>query len=145
MTETQRPVTVTENGRTTYAQTVRIGQHLLTADEPQASGGQDAGPSPYEYLLAGLGACTIMTIRMYAQRHNWPLIRTTVELRHEKVTSPSGSAINDQFHRVIHLEGELTDQQRSRILEIAEHCPVGGTLRHGAIIDTAPAGNLDGA
>jgi putative redox protein len=139
MTETQGPVKVIEDGRLAYAQTVVIGRHVLTADEPQARGGQNAGPSPYDYLLAGLGACTVITLRMYAKRHQWPLIRTSIDLWHEKIPSAGGSAVADCFHRVIHLEGELTDQQRSRLLQIAGHCPVSETLSHAAMIDTALA------
>jgi putative redox protein len=119
-----------------YAQTVTIGRHVLTADEPKSRGGQDAGPSPYDYLLAGLGACTIITVRTYIQRHNWPLIRTTVDLWHEKVPQADGTAMTDLFHRVINLEGGLTDEQRSRLLQIAEHCPVSKTLSHAAMVDT---------
>jgi uncharacterized OsmC-like protein len=144
MTETQRPVTVMEDGKVAYAQRVVIGPHGLAADEPPARGGQDAGPSPYEYLLAGLGACTVITIRMYAQRHNLPLIRTTVELRHEKTPSAGGAVTTDHFRRIIHLEGDLTDEQRLRIVQIAEHCPVSETLHHAAIVDTALAGPAPG-
>jgi putative redox protein len=140
MIEAPRPVTVTEDGSVAYKQSVVIGRHSLTADEPQARGGLDAGPSPYDFLLAGLGACTVITIRMYVQRHQWPLIRTTVELWHEKIALAGSLAPADNFRRVIHLEGELTDEQRSRILRIAEHCPVSQTLQHAAIVDTHLAG-----
>jgi uncharacterized OsmC-like protein len=139
MSETHDVVNVAEDGGIAYAQTVTIGRHVLTADEPLSRGGQDAGPSPYDYLLAGLGACTVITLRMYVQRHDWPLIRTTVELWHEKVPPAAGVTITDRFHRVIRLEGELTDEQRSRLLQMAEHCPVSLTLRRAAMIDTALA------
>jgi putative redox protein len=140
MIETQKPVTVREDGTAAFAQTVTIGRHLLMADEPLARGGQDTGPSPYDYVMAGLGACTVITIRMYAQRHQWPLVRTTVAVWHEKISPAAGSAMRDQFRRVIHLEGELTGEQRSRLLQIAEHCPVSATLRNAAIVETALAG-----
>src|SRR3984893_126498 len=81
MSETQQGVvTVAESGSGPYSQLVHAGRHVLSADEPEASGGHDVGPSPYEYLLAGLGACTAMTLRSYVERHNWGLRRTTVEL-----------------------------------------------------------------
>ncbi len=135
MSETPSLVTVVEVSGAAYAQTVTIGRHALTADEPVARGGQDAGPSPYDLLLAGLGACTVITIRMFVQRHNWPLIRTTVDLGHEKVPSGSGT-MTDHFSRVIHFEGELTEEQRARLLQVSEHCPVSETLRHAASVDT---------
>jgi putative redox protein len=140
MNEATKPVTVAEDGGVPYAQTVTVGRHMLAADEPQSRGGQDAGPSPYDFLLAGLGTCTVITVRMYAQRHNCPLIRTTVDLWHEKIPSPAGNTPTDCVHRVIHLEGELTEEQRSKLLQMAEHCPVSQTLRHAAMIDTTLAG-----
>jgi putative redox protein len=139
VSETRGLVTVTEEGSAAYAQTVRIGRHILRADEPQSRGGQDAGPSPYDYLLAGLGACTVVTVRMYAERHDWPLVRTAVDLWHEKIPPAGNTATTDCFHRVIHFQGELTEEQRSRLLQIAEHCPVSQTLRHAAIVETKAA------
>ena len=138
MSGAQNIVTVAEDGGVAFAQTVTIGRHVMAADEPQSRGGQDAGPSPYEWVLAGLGTCTAITVRMYAERHNWPLARTTVELSHEKVPS-AGASATDHFHRVIRFEGELTEEQRSRLLQIAEHCPVSETLRHAAVVDTIAA------
>jgi putative redox protein len=135
MSETQAQVTVTESG-TLYAQAVTAGRHVLTADEPLAKGGRDAGPSPYEYVLAGLGACTLITMRMYADRHKWPLSRAKVELWHEKVPETGGAPTSDRFRRIIYLEGGLVEEQRSRLLEIAEHCPVSETLRRASSVDT---------
>src|SRR5258707_5733900 len=77
-------VTVAESGSGPYSQLVHAGRHVLSADEPEGSGGRDKGPSPYEYLLAGLGACTAMTLRLYVERHNLGLRRTTVQLWHAK-------------------------------------------------------------
>lgn len=122
-------VSVVESGNGPYAQFVSVGHHVLGADEPETLGGRDMGPSPYEYLLAGLGACTAMTLRMYAARHAWPLERISIELRHDKVATPASSQKIDEFERVITLEGRLTDEQRTRLLEIAEKCPVSQTLR----------------
>ena len=139
MSETQAQVTVSESGAP-YAQAVIVGRHVLTADEPLSQGGRDVGPSPYEYVLAGLGACTLITMRMYADRHKWPLNRARVELWHEKVPATGGAPASDRFRRIIHLEGDLVEEQRSRLLQIAEHCPVSETLRRVSSVDTTLAG-----
>jgi putative redox protein len=137
MSETrQGMVTVAESGSGPYSQLVHAGRHVLSADEPDASGGHDVGPSPYEYLLAGLGACTAMTLRSYVERHNWGLRRTTVELWHETRAAADGKSMIDHFHRAIHLDGDLVEEQRLRLLEIAERCPVSQTLRRSFIIDS---------
>jgi putative redox protein len=138
MSEMQMRVAVTESG-VPYAQTVVAGRHVLAADEPISKGGGDKGPSPYEYLLAGLGACTLMTMRMYADRHKWPLGHAKVELWHEKVAATGTGPKTDRFYRIIHLKGELTEEQRLRLLEIAEHCPVSETLRRASSIHTTLA------
>ena len=138
MTEMQSRVTVTESG-VPYAQAVIIGRHVLAADEPISQGGRDAGPSPYEYLLAGLGACTLITMRMYADRHEWPLGSAKVELWHEKVPATATAPKSDRFHRIIYLEGELAEDQRLKLLQIAEHCPVSETLRRASTIHTSLA------
>lgn len=138
MSETQAHVTVSESGAP-YAQAVTAGRHVLTADEPLSQGGRDAGPSPYEYVLAGLGACTLITMRMYADRHKWPLAHAKVELWHQKVAATGGAPTTDRFHRIIYLEGELIEEQRSRLLQIAEHCPVSETLRRTSILGTTLA------
>jgi putative redox protein len=137
MTET-RPgvIIVAESGSGPYSQLVHAGRHILSADESEASGGDDVGPSPYEYLLAGLGACTAMTLRFYVDRHNWGLRQTTVELWHEKRPTPDGKSMIDHFHRAIHLDGDLTEEQRLRLLDIAERCPVSQTLRRSSAIDS---------
>jgi putative redox protein len=122
-------VRVVESGNGPYAQFVTAGHHVMGADEPETLGGKDTGPSPYEYLLAGLGACTAMTVRMYAQRHGWPLVRTTVALRHETVTAATGTGTIDRFERILSFEGNLSPEQSARLLAIAERCPVSLTLR----------------
>jgi putative redox protein len=142
MSEGQTQVVVADNGGAPYSQSVTIGRHVLTADEPPSRGGRDSGPSPYEYLLAGLGACTAITLRMYAERHSWPLRHTEVKLRHEKVVLPDATSATDLFHRVIHLDGDLTEEQRARLFQVAERCPVSETLRHVAVIDTKLADAL---
>jgi putative redox protein len=129
-------VTVAENGSGRYSERVNAGRHVLLADEPAARGGQDTGPSPYEFLLAALGACTAITLRMYVERLNWTLRRATVELQHKKMLAPDGASTIDCFQRIISLEGDLTDEQRLKLLEIADKCPVSETLRHAAMVDS---------
>ena len=137
MPETQQiVVTVTESGSGPYSQLVHAGRHVLSADEPPAHGGHDVGPSPYEFLSAGLGACTAMTLRAYVRRHNWGLSRTTVNVRHEKLVASDGTSTVDRFHRTIHLDGDLTEQQRLSLLQIAERCPVSDTLRRSSIVES---------
>jgi putative redox protein len=142
MSGTQNLVTVAESGSWPYSQRVTVGRHVLSADEPESVGGHDTGPSSYEFLLAGLDACTAITLRMYAERHNWALRRTTVELQQEKIPTVDGTSKIDHFHRIIYLEGDLTEEQRLRLFEIAEKCPVSETLRHAAIVESKLAGAL---
>ena len=116
-----RSVTVrTSEGK--FQQSIDIGPHRLTGDEPVDFGGADRGPSPYEYLLAALGTCTSMTIKMYADRKGWPLEAVNVEL--------SAGKRDDAWavKRSIRLEGDLTEEQRGKLLEIANKCPVHKTL-----------------
>jgi putative redox protein len=108
--------------------------HALVADEPTAYGGTDRGPSPYEYLLAALGACTGMTLQMYARRKKIPLHKAIVRLSHQKIHAADCAACEandgkiDRIEREVELIGDLSDEQRRRMLEIAERCPVHKTL-----------------
>jgi uncharacterized OsmC-like protein len=117
-----------------FAQVIFAGRHLLTADEPESAGGTDTGPSPYDLLLAALGACTSITVGMYARRKGWPLEEVTVHLRHSKIHAEDCAECEtkqgwlDRIERDIHFAGPLTDEQRSRLLEIANKCPVHRTL-----------------
>jgi putative redox protein len=117
-----------------YMQTARTGRHSLTVDEPTAVGGNDAGPGPYEYLLMGLGGCTAMTLRMYAEMKGLPLERVRVRLSHRKIHAQDCTDCAtkegkiDEISREITLEGELSQEQRERLLEIANRCPVHRTL-----------------
>ncbi len=115
-------VVVSENGQGRYQQEVRAGQHRLIADEPAEMGGNDAGPAPFDFLMSGLGACTSMTLRMYAERKELPLTGISVELQHEKIEIDGSK--RDQISRSIRLDGPLNDEQRQRMLEIAGKCPV---------------------
>jgi len=129
-----RAVTVTESDDGPYAQLVTVGPHVISADEDETFGGRDSGPSPYEFLMAGLGACTAMTLRLYATRHGWPLQKMSVVLRHAKMPSADGEAKVDRFERLIYLTGDLTSQQRGRLLEIADKCPVSQTLQRPSLV-----------
>lgn len=131
-------VLVAENGLGPYAQSVTVGRHRLRADEPVSVGGNDTGPGPYDLLLAGLGACTAMTIRMYAQRKDLPLDRVAVRLKHRKIHASDcadcetrGGKV-DVIEREVELTGDLDPPTRDRLLEIADKCPVHRTL-HGEI------------
>lgn len=126
-------VTEAEDGH--YKAHVVVGRHHLLADEPAEVGGEDAGPSPYDLVSAALGACTTMTMRMYAERKAWPLDRVKVELRHSKIHAEDCDHCEektgkiDRIERVIHIEGDaLDDDQRHRLFEIANKCPVHRTL-----------------
>ena len=140
MTQNNHPssVSVGENGLGRYQQSVRIGRHSLLADEPVAVGGEDAGPAPYDYLLAALGACTSMTLRMYAEIKKLPLTAINVELTHEKIEI-EGQGKVDRIERTITLDGDLSPEQRARMLEIANKCPMYRTLRSEIRIDSSLA------
>jgi putative redox protein len=127
-------VVITESGNGPYAQFVTAGRHVMGADEPERLGGRDTGPSPYDFLLAGLGACTAMTMRMYATKRAWHVEHISVDLRHEKVAVPGATTKSDRFERVITLIGELTEEQRAQLLEIADKCPVSQTLRQPSVV-----------
>jgi putative redox protein len=120
--------------RARYRTDVRVGPHLLLADEPRKMGGTDLGPGPYDYLLAGLGACTSMTLRMYADRKGWPLDEVRVRLSHRKVHAKdcedceSTTGRIEEITRELQLEGDLDAEQRERLVEIADRCPVHRTL-----------------
>ncbi|HEX5802472.1 MAG TPA: OsmC family protein [Azospira sp.] len=135
MSHAAHQVVVSENGRGRYQQDIVAGTHTLLADEPVTLGGGDAGPAPYDYLLAALGACTSMTLRMYAERKALPLTGVSVTLTHEKVTVEGRGTI-DRITREIALAGELTPEQRQRMLEIANRCPVHRTLSGNLQIDS---------
>jgi putative redox protein len=128
-------VVVAENGQGRYQQAVTVGQHQLIADEPVSVGGADAGPAPFDFIMTGLGACTSMTLRMYAERKGLALTKVSVTLSHEKVEVDG--VMRDCIHRNIVLEGDLSEEQRQRLLEIANKCPVHRALSQSIRLDCA--------
>ena len=137
---TQQP-SVSDHGLVTVhgsasglAQEVSVGRHRFPADEPTSSGGTDTGPNPYDLLLAALGSCTSMTIALYARRKQWPLEAVTVRLRHSKIHAADCESCEtkegrlDHIEREVELAGALSAEQRARLLEIANKCPVHRTL-----------------
>ena len=126
-------------------QDILIGPHRLVADEPPEAGSDDAGPNPYEFLLAALGACTNMTLRMYADRKGWPLEDVRVVLTHARsyaqdcVDCEEQETMVDRIERRITLIGELSKEQRQRLLEMADRCPVHRTLTSKVEIRSALA------
>jgi putative redox protein len=119
---------------TGFAQQILAGSHALTADEPTDSGGTGIGPSPYDLLLAALGACTSMTVGMYARRKAWPLESVTVRLRHSRIhasdcaTCETQEGMLDRIERDLEFFGALTTEQRAKLVEISNKCPVHRTL-----------------
>ena len=129
------PPHVTVRGNATgFAQQIQAGAHRLSADEPIGSGGADTGLSPYDLLLAALGSCTSMTIGLYARRKNWPLQEVVVSLWHSKIHAADCTECEtregkiDRIEREIQLIGSLTSEERSKLMEIADRCPVHRTL-----------------
>lgn len=130
-------IVVEDTGVGRYQVEARAGSSALLIDEPTSVGGLGSGPNPYDLLAAALGACTAMTMRLYASQKNWPLTRARVSVVHRRATLQA----KDVFERRITLEGGLDDAQRARLLQIAERCPVHLTLSRGSDIQTtlAPA------
>ncbi len=143
--EAPRQVVVRETRNGKFQHTVTVGSHQLLADEPFASGGDDTGLAPYDFLLAALGACTSMTMRLYADRKSLPLERTTVILRHNKIHAEdcaeceTKAGMLDQIERIVSMEGSLDTEQRRRLMEISDKCPVHRTLTSEVRILTSAA------
>ena len=134
-------VTVHGNAKE-FAQKVELGSHHLDVDEPVSYGGTDSGASPYDLILAALGACTSMTIGLYARKRGWPLEDITVSLRHSKIHAKDCDDCEtkdgriDRIEMEIHLDGALTEEQRAKLIEIAGKCPIHQTLTHEINIKT---------
>ena len=139
MTDNARWVT-SRIGRTGFHTNIHAASYHMIADEPAAVGGTDRGPTPYEFLLAALGSCTAMTLRIYADRKGWPLEGAVVHLRstrsHEKDCEDCATSKVDigRIERRLELDGPLTEEQRVRLGEIADRCPVKQTLERGIVI-----------
>jgi putative redox protein len=124
-------------GGGSYRTEVVAGSHVVVADEPASGGGANGGPSPYELLLAAIGSCTAMTMRMYATRKQWPLEEVTVRLRSGRrhaedcANCEAHSVGIQQIEREVEMKGDLTDEQRQRLMYIADRCPVKQTLERG--------------
>jgi putative redox protein len=135
-------VTVTETGTGTYTQQVTVGRHQLVADEPQPIG-DDEGPTPYDLLLAALGACTSMTVRMYANRKGWRLDRIQVTLQHKRIHAQDCADCETKvgwvshIDRAIEITGDLDEVQRQQLMHIAERCPVHQTLTSEVDVTTS--------
>lgn len=132
-----------EGTHESLTQQITLGRHYLLADEPIEQGGADRGPSPYDLLLASLGACTAMTLLMYAKKKEWEIRKVTVWLSHQKIHAEDCADCEteqgylDRIERRIHLDGNLDGEQRERLLEIANRCPVHKTLKSEIKIDSS--------
>jgi putative redox protein len=141
-TSNNPPHVIVRGGANGFAQEIEIGSHRLKGDEPAAAGGADTGPSPYDFVLAALGTCTSMTISLYARRKGWPLENVTVSLHHSKIHATDCAECEtkvgkiDRIEREIRLTGPLTTEQRSKLMEIADLCPVHRTLTSEINIQT---------
>jgi putative redox protein len=137
-------VVVSETGGGRFTNRVTVGRHEMLADEPVGVGGDDLGPGPYQYLLAGLGACTSMTLRMYAQRKGIPLEQVKVSLEHSRIHAEDCEDCEtkhgrlDRIDKTIELLGAIDDAQRTRLMEIADRCPVHRSLQSEIIIHSKP-------
>ena len=121
-------ILASETGLGKYQVEVRVGDAVLLVDEPLSAGGLGSGPNPYDLLSAALGACTSMTVRLYADRKGWPLQHVQTAVRHSR----AGLNARDRYELDIALDGALDDTQRARLMEIAERCPVHLSLVRGA-------------
>lgn len=131
MSETRKAMVVLD-GASRWKTEIAVGPHRFVSDAPAASGGQDLAPDPEELMLSAWGACTAMTVQMYAQRKGWPLERVEVEL--ERVPRAAGTP--ERLVRQIRFSGPLDAEQRARLADIANKCPVHRTLTHGPTIET---------
>ena len=137
--ETKVKVTGLDSG---YSQRIASRAHTFTADEPLELGGTDRGPTPYELLLAALGACTAITVRMYAQRKDWSLEEVAVQVSMKKVHArdcedcEQDTGFVDVFEKQVDLRGDLTNEQRQRLLDVADRCPVHQSLTSNAKIES---------
>ena len=144
MTDASAPWVTATTGSGTFRTEVAVGGHTIIADEPAGTdGGHNDGPSPYDLLLGAIGACMTMTVRMYAARKQWPLEEVTVRLRNDRRHADDCGSCDTQrvgikrIERQVELRGALSDEQRRRLLEIADRCPVKQTLERGIELVTS--------
>ncbi|MES2058098.1 MAG: OsmC family protein [Pseudomonadota bacterium] len=130
-------VHVTETGDSPFSVRIETGGHALVGDEPEAMGGADLGPSPYQLLAAALGECTAMTVRWFARQRHWPVDHVAVDVTHEKGAVEGRSGSVDIFRKTVMIRGDaLTEEQHLRLLDVAAKCPVHRTLENGSSIVT---------
>jgi putative redox protein len=140
--QTEQPHVIVHGDAKGFAQEIAVGSHELFADEPVSYGGTDTSASPYDLILAALGACTSMTIGLYARKRKWPVEKITVSLRHSKIHAEDCEECEtkegriDRIEMEIHLDGQLSDEQRAKLMEIAGKCPIHQTLTHEINIKT---------
>lgn len=129
----------TETGDSVFAVRIRTGRHVLVGDEPEAIGGLDLGPAPYQLLASALAECTTMTVRWYAREHDWPVDHVETVVTHEKGAVEGRPGQTDIFDKVVAISGHLSHEQREKLLTIAARCPVHRTLEASAAITTRSA------
>lgn len=141
----EQPHVIVHGDAKGFAQKIESGAHHIVADEPVSYGGTDTGASPYDLILAALGSCTSMTIGLYARKRQWPLEKITVSLTHAKIHAKDCEECEtkdgriDRIEMEIHLDGQLSDEQRAKLMEIAGKCPIHQTLTHEINIKTRAA------
>ncbi|MFA4995449.1 MAG: OsmC family protein [Bdellovibrionales bacterium] len=137
MTDNVTRATITENGESPYAVTIKISGHTIKGDEPVSFGGGNTGPSPYDFLITALGECTAITVRLYAERKNWPLEEVEVIIDFHKEFVEGQRQPVDVFEKHVILRGaDLSDEQRQRLLEISAKSPIHQSLENKAMIKT---------
>ena len=139
MTDGMTRATITENGESPYAVTIKVSGHELRGDEPDSFGGSNTGPAPYDLLTAALGECTAITVRWYAEKHNWPLEEVKVTVAFHKEEVEGGARPIDVFEKHVILHGnDLSDEQRQKLLDVAAKCPIQRTMEGAPVIRTEP-------
>ncbi len=129
MTENVTRAIITENGKSPYAVTINVSEHVIDGDEPHSFGGGNTGPAPYDLLTAALGECTAITVRWYAEKHNWPLEEVEVHIAFHKEAVEGEERPIDVFEKRVIIRGaDLTEEQRQRLLDVAGKSPVHRSL-----------------